>query len=213
LRALEIGIGGICADNASACFVTAEQEEKLTWVTKMRPIVHTTDFSHTKQALFQSYVRNAENDEQGMTKEEFTNLMRLHGIEDDKFLESEGEIRLPFLLISQNQACKSFPRYLGRNAHTHTRTHTHINKLHFSSLFLPFSLPILSLIPPLSPSFPPSLFSLFPLHMLCLSYLLSDFKRAHPINPLKVQCRPTLPVPPVYPTHADLARRRCPPCL
>jgi hypothetical protein len=61
----------------------------------MRPIVYTSDFSPAAQALFQSYVRNAENDEQGMTKEEFTNLMRLHGIEDDKFLESKGEIRLP----------------------------------------------------------------------------------------------------------------------
>ena len=167
LRVIEIGIGGICADNASACFVTAEQEEKLTWVTKMRPIVHTTDFSPTKQALFQSYVRNAENDEQGMTKEEFTNLMRLHGIEDDEFLESEGEIRLPFLLYIPTPGVQFFSKLSRQECtHAHTRTHTHINKLYFSSLSLPFSLPLLSLIPPLFPSFPPSLFSLFPLHML-----------------------------------------------
>ena len=160
LRVIEIGIGGICADNASACFVTAEQEEKLTWVTKMRPIVHTTDFSPTKQALFQSYVRNAENDEQGMTKEEFTNLMRLHGIEDDEFLESEGEIRLPFLLYIPTPGVQFFSKLSRQECtHAHTRTHTHqqIIFLLFVSPFLSASslshppsfplLPSLSLLP------------------------------------------------------------------
>lgn len=41
------------------------------------------------QALFSSYKRNAADGEKGLTKEKFINLMKLHGIVDDTFLDSE----------------------------------------------------------------------------------------------------------------------------